>query len=88
MNALSQYQAVSHQTSVTDADKHKLIQLLFDGALARVSTAKGQILQKNYEGKNTLINKALEIIGGLKSFLDMEKGGEISANLAALYEYM
>ena len=88
MNALRQYQAVSNQTSITDADRHRLIQLLFDGALTRVSTAKGQMLQKNFEGKNALINKTLEIVGGLKSFLDMEKGGEISANLAALYEYI
>jgi flagellar protein FliS len=88
MNALLQYQAVSHQTSIVDADRHKLIQLLFDGLIDRLSMAKGQIQQKNYEGKNNLINKAVEIVGGLSSFLDMEKGGEISTNLSALYEYI
>jgi flagellar protein FliS len=88
MNALLQYQAVSHQTSIVDADRHKLIQLLFNGLIDRLSMAKGQIQQGNFEGKNRLINGAIEIVGGLSSFLDMEKGGEISANLASLYDYI
>jgi len=88
MNALRQYQAISQQTSITDADRHKLIQLLLDGILDRISTAKGQIQQKKFEAKNTLINKVLGIIGGLKSFLDMSNGEDLTQNLAALYEYM
>ena len=88
MNAVSQYQAVNSQTSIVDADRHKLIQLLYDGALERISMARAQITAKNYEGKNRLINKAIEIIGGLRGFLDNEKGGELADNLDALYDYM
>ncbi|WP_369602160.1 flagellar export chaperone FliS [Hahella sp. SMD15-11] len=88
MNAVSQYQAVNSQTSIVDADRHKLIQLLYDGALERISMARAQITAKNYEGKNRLINKAIEIIGGLRGFLDKEKGGELADNLDALYDYM
>ncbi|WLQ15025.1 flagellar export chaperone FliS [Hahella aquimaris] len=88
MNALHQYQSVNRQTSIVDADGHKLIQLLFDGALERITMAKGQILANNFEGKNRLIGKAVEIVGGLREFLDKEKGGDIAQRLDALYEYM
>ncbi|RMF18483.1 MAG: flagellar export chaperone FliS [Gammaproteobacteria bacterium] len=88
MNAVSQYQAVNNQTSIVDADRHKLIQLLYDGAIERISMAKAQIAAKNFEGKNRLINKAIEIIGGLRNFLDKDKGGELADNLDALYDYM
>ncbi|MBK8973230.1 MAG: flagellar export chaperone FliS [Hahellaceae bacterium] len=88
MRALNQYQSVNRQTSIVDADRHKLIQLLFDGALERIMMAKAQIQAKNIEGKNKLLGKAIEIIGGLRGFLDREKGGELARRLDALYEYM
>ncbi len=88
MNALHQYQSVNRQTSIVDADRHRLIQLLFEGALERISMAKGQIHAKNYENKNRLINKAIEIVGGLHEFLDIENGGELAKSLSALYEYI
>ena len=88
MNALNMYQSVNRQTGVVDADRHRLIQMLFDGALERISMAKGLIQRKDFEGKNRLISKAIEIIGGLRGFLDVKKGGEIAENLERLYEYM
>ena len=34
------------------------------------------------------LNKATDIIVGLKGSLDLEKGGEVAANLDELYNYM
>jgi len=87
MNAMHQYQSVSAQTSVVDVDKHKLIELLFDGALERINMARARIQAKDYEGKNKLINKSIEIVAGLRSFLDVEKGQELAQNLSDLYQY-
>jgi len=87
MNALHQYQSVNTQTSVMDVDKHKLIELLFDGAIERINMAKARIQAKDFEGKNNLINKAIEIISGLRGFLDVEKGQELAQNLSDLYQY-
>ena len=88
MNALHQYQAINTQTSVIDVDKHRLIQLLFDGALERINTAKSKITAKDFEGKNRLINKSIEIISGLRSFLDKGQAGDLASNLEDLYIYM
>ena len=88
MNGLQAYQRVSNQTSTMDADPHRLIQLLYNGAIERINMAKARIQAKDYAGKGKLISKAIEIIGGLRSFLDFEKGGELAARLEALYDYM
>lgn len=87
MHALNQYRSVNAQTSVVDVDKHKLIQLLFDGALERINMAKARIRAKDFEAKNKLINKSIEILSGLRSFLDMDKGDELARNLHDLYGY-
>ncbi|WP_144777179.1 flagellar export chaperone FliS [Marinobacter maritimus] len=88
MNGLQAYQRVNTQTSITDADPHKLIQLLYNGALERINMAKARMQVKDYAGKGKLIGKAIEIIGGLKSFLDFEKGGDLAERLEGLYDYM
>src|SRR5690554_6779772 len=88
MKGLKAYQQVNTQTSITDADPHKLIQLLYNGALERINMAKARMQAKDYAGKAQLINKAIEIVGGLRSFLDFDKGGELALQLEALYDYM
>ena len=88
MNGLQAYQRVNTQTSITDADPHKLVQLLYNGAIERINMAKARMQAKDYAGKGQLINKAIEIVSGLRAFLDFEKGGELSAQLEALYDYM
>ena len=88
MNGLQAYQRVNTQTSITDADPHRLIQLLYNGAIERINMAKSRVQAKDYGGKAQLINKAIEIIGGLRSFLDFAQGGDLAARLEALYDYM
>ena len=88
MKGLKAYQQVNTQTSITDADPHRLIQLLYNGALERINMAKARMQAKDFEGKGKLISKAIEIIGGLRSFLDFEKGGDLAPRLEGLYDYM
>lgn len=84
----NQYASIQTNSQLVDASPHRLIQMLMEGLLARINSAKGAIIQKDIEAKNLYINKAIGIVGGLHESLDMEKGGEIAQNLYNLYAYM
>ena len=86
--ALKQYQQISIHGGVMDASPHRLIQMLLEGALSRILSAKGFMKQGNLAKKGESVSSAIAIIDGLRSSLDMQKGGEISKNLDALYEYI
>ncbi len=86
--AMNQYKQVGVQSAVGNADPHTLIQMLIDGAIQRLNTAKMHMKQNNISLKGESIGKAISIIDGLRSSLDMDKGGEIAKNLESLYEYM
>jgi flagellar protein FliS len=87
-SALSFYQQVNSQTGVVDADPHRLIQLLLDGALDRIAQAKGALLTGDTAAMGEALGKAMGILSGLQGSLDLERGGDIAANLDRLYEYM
>tara|TARA_R110002095_G_scaffold104458_8_gene91477 strand:- start:1174 stop:1569 length:396 start_codon:yes stop_codon:yes gene_type:complete len=86
--ALKQYQQTGVHSGVMDASPHRLIQMLLDGALGRILSAKGHIKRNDIAKKGEQIGRAISIIEGLRSSLDFEQGGEISKNLNALYEYI
>ena len=88
MTALNQYQSVSLESAVASASSHQLIAMLYDGALKSLAQAKGCIQRKDIEARTGHLNKAVGILFGLRDFLDHDKGGEISANLENLYQYM
>lgn len=87
--AINSYAKVEMDTNVASADPHKLILLLYQGALLAISSARNQMLRKDVAGKGKSISHAIMIIDeGLKSSLDMNAGGELAQNLSDLYEYM
>ena len=86
--AMNQYKKVGTHVAVDVADPHHLIQMLMDGAVERINSAKYHMVQKDTAKKGEDISKAISIIDGLITSLDMEKGGEISQNLLSLYDYM
>jgi len=84
-----QYSAVDINTGVVDADPHRLIQMLYDGALQSMAIARGCIERKDTEAKGMAIGKAIGLVGGLSDSLnrDIVDGG-LADNLSALYEYV
>ncbi|MWP61890.1 flagellar export chaperone FliS [Gilliamella sp. Pas-s25] len=83
------YEQVNLETRVNQASPHQLIVLLFDGALNAIKLASLYIQKGNIVGKGNAISKAINIVdNGLKSCLDLEKGGEIAENLDRLYQYI
>lgn len=87
--AIGAYQKVGVESAVTAADPHKLISMLYQGALLAISNAKNGILRKDIPAKGAAISKAIMIIDdGLNASLDKNVGGDLAKNLASLYEYM
>jgi flagellar biosynthetic protein FliS len=86
--AVDSYVNVHRQASVEVASPHKLIDMLYEGALDRIAQAKGAIEYKNIELRGKKINAAIAILGGLRTSLDSEKGGDIAENLDGLYVYL
>jgi flagellar protein FliS len=83
------YANVGVETGVSSASPHKLVILLFDGALMSVTNAMQLIKLGNVSGKGQSISKAISIIDtGLRASLDKTVGGAIAVNLDALYAYM
>lgn len=87
--AINAYNDVGIETSVLGADPHKLVSMLFDGALLAIARAKNEMLHQQSVAKGQSISKAIAIIGeGLNASLDKNVGGEMARNLSALYDYM
>lgn len=87
--AAAAYAEVGVETGVSTADPHKLILMLFEGALLQIGTATAALENKNVPAKGAAISKAIEIItNGLKVSLDFEAGGDLAERLGALYDYM
>jgi flagellar protein FliS len=83
------YSKVGLETGVVAASPHKLIVMLFDGAIMAIRNASEQMAAGNIPAKGASISTALTIIdGGLRASLNKDAGGEIAQNLDALYDYM
>ena len=88
-NPAKAYATVGVETGVAAANPHKLILMLFDGALLSLSADASHLQRNNIAEKGASLSKAIDIISnGLCASLDIKAGGEIAERLHALYEYM
>jgi flagellar protein FliS len=86
---VSAYAKVGMETGVVAASPHKLIVMLFDGAMAAIASGLTNMRANNIGEKGKAISKAIMIIdSGLRASLDKNAGGEIAEGLDSLYEYM
>ena len=83
------YAKVGLETSVVSASPHKLIVMLYDGAMVAVLSGLTFMKAGNIPEKGRAISKAIQIVdNGLRASLDRDAGGQIADGLDALYEYM
>ncbi len=87
-SAIESYSKHAVASEAIEASPHRIIQMLMDGFMERVAYAKGHIERGDLPEKSKYISKAIGIVNGLRSCLDMEKGDEIARNLNELYDYM
>lgn len=87
--AVKAYSNVAIESKAHSSDPHKLILMLYQGALLSIASAKNQMLRKEIAAKGKSISQAISIINdGLKAGLDLKAGGPLAQNLSDLYDYM
>ncbi len=87
-NKVKHYQKEAVKTRLASADPHQIILMLMEGAVDSMKVAMLTMEQRDFENKAKAMSKACSIIDSLRLSLDMEIGGDLSDNLAALYFYM
>jgi flagellar protein FliS len=80
--------AAYKKTVIETTDRVQIVLMLYDGALNHLKRAKLKISSGDIMSKGHHFSKATSIVGELSNVLDMEKGGDISANLRRLYDYV
>jgi len=79
-----------YQSSLVNTSTHPLdlVIMLYDGSIGFLGRARDSIQRRDVAEKAKYISKANAIIEELLIALDIEKGGEVAANLQSLYLYM
>ncbi|MCX5807274.1 MAG: flagellar export chaperone FliS [Proteobacteria bacterium] len=85
MNSYTTYSMVNN--SVDEDNKPKMLLVVLQGVLDKISIVKAALEKRDYEKKYIELSKIQSIIEILNSSLDMSKG-EISNNLASIYDYL
>jgi len=86
--AVRQYRESGVNSIVADASPHRLIAMLYEGALERLAIAESGMTRANIEDKLRGIDSTMAILGHLRDVLDYKAGGAIAQRLASLYDYM
>ena len=87
--AVRNYAKIGLESSANSADPHKLISMLYQGALLAIASAKNGIMRKDIPARGAAISKAIAIIGeGLNASLNKNAGGKLAQDLSSLYDYM
>lgn len=87
-NPATAYRQVEVETSLDVADPHKLIAMLFEGAISAIQRAVSAIASGDVQAKVEAITRALRIVDeGLKASLD-PSGGLLTVRLNDLYMYI
>lgn len=82
------YRHIGVDTAVAAADPHRLVLMLFDGALEAIRLAQQHVAAGRIAEKGQAIGKAVRIVEeGLKASLDKDAGAALARQLAALYDY-
>ena len=92
MNAYSRYGAVRARyqnvdlaSRVESASPHGLVSILLDELMKSLEAMAAACQRRDFSQRGTSQSRALNMINGLESSLDYEKGGEIAQSLASIY---
>jgi flagellar secretion chaperone FliS len=72
----------------TVEDNRVVLLKLYDGSLKFLAHARRGIMEQSPRIRGENISKAMAVINELNCALDMEKGGQLAAQLDSLYQYV
>ena len=82
------YRQLGTETAISDANPHRLIDMLFEGASEFIAKADDAMARGDIAAKGEAITRAIRIVDeGLNAALDMS-AGEIAENLRSLYLFV
>jgi flagellar protein FliS len=88
LRAASAYRNIGIETRADKHDQYEVALLMFEAVLESLSAAQGAIDGGDVVSKVKHIDKAIRVLqDGLRTSLDLDNGGELAANLDALYDY-
>ena len=83
------YTKLGLETDVVNADPHRLVLILFDGALLAIQRAKGHLADRRIPEKCQALSQAIRIVdSGLCSSVDTSHAPEFATRLIRLYKYI
>lgn len=86
--AVGEYQHIKTSYDVESATPHRLIQLMMERIIAKISMARGYMEREDVSTKGKLIGDAIDIISGLQTSLNHKADKTLAGNFDALYDYM
>ena len=84
-SALDSYSTVDVETKTTAQSPHHLITMLFEKACVLLRMSIEQHKREDTEGFFKSTSHAMQIVIGLRGILDLEKGGDLAAQLYETY---
>ena len=84
---LNAYQSNQTRTRAEVASPYRLVAIMYENLIDNLSRAAGAIERSDVAARGESIGKCMDILGALSEALDHEVGGEMSLNLAKIYQY-
>jgi len=85
---IAAYKQVDVQSRVASASPHGLIAMLFEAIVHQLRLALAAISSSDIGAMNNALQKATELLGGLRESLNMQLDTDLPHRLDSLYEYM
>jgi len=83
------YGKLALETDIINAEPHRLVLMLFDGALLQIQRARRFLLERQIAEKGAAIGHAIEIVdSGLRVSVDPSHDPIFAGRLVSLYQYI
>jgi len=84
----SRYHNAYRQNEISTSSQGKLIVMMYEGAAKFTKMALKSMDEGDIAGKATYIRKTHDIVNELSVSLDLKNGGEVTARLETLYQFI